>query len=189
MSNIYCAFSSLRTNSQAMETFKTEVHVPPGSKVEFELHYQEMLQRKLGFYKHTLHIQPGRLVPLLQVSFTHTSTNMRLHKDVHQVTSNMCLSSQVDVYIYEPNGIKSVTAPNTLGEQFADLTKITQSKDKAHIVFKPTLQQQRKCDNCTESAVDGVFTIMYDVQRESNAGELQVWIYTLTFTFNTNAYL
>lgn len=54
-----------------METFKTEVHVPPGSKVEFELHYQEMLQRKLGFYTHTLHIQPGRLVPLLQVSFTH----------------------------------------------------------------------------------------------------------------------
>ncbi|KAI7791891.1 putative inter-alpha-trypsin inhibitor heavy chain H2 [Triplophysa rosa] len=136
----------VRTNSQAMETFKTEVHVPPGSKVEFELHYQEMLQRKLGFYKHTLHIQPGRLVPLLQV----------------------------DVYIYEPNGIKSVTAPNTLGEQFADLTKITQSKDKAHIVFKPTLQQQRKCETCTESAVDGVFTVMYDVLRESNAGELQV---------------
>ncbi|XP_056604055.1 inter-alpha-trypsin inhibitor heavy chain H2 [Triplophysa dalaica] len=136
----------VRTNSQAMETFKTEVHVPPGSKVEFELHYQEMLQRKLGYYTHTLHIQPGRLVPVLQV----------------------------DVYIYEPIGIKSVTAPNTLGEQFADLTKITQSKDKAHIVFKPTLQQQRKCETCTESAVDGVFTVIYDVQRESNAGELQV---------------
>ncbi|KAA0721135.1 Inter-alpha-trypsin inhibitor heavy chain H2 [Triplophysa tibetana] len=135
----------VRTNSQAMETFKTEVHVPPGSKVEFELHYQEMLQRILGSYTHTLHIQPGRLVPLLKV----------------------------DVYIYEPIGIKSVTAPNTLGEQFADLTKITQSKDKAHIVFKPTLQQQRKCETCTESAVDGVFTVIYDVQRESDAGELQ----------------
>lgn len=92
-------------------------------------------------------------------------------------------SFQVDVYIYEPNGIKSVTAPNTLGEQFADLSKITQTKDKAHIVFKPTLQQQRKCENCTESAVDGVFTVIYDVQRESNAGELQVRIYTLTFIF------
>ncbi|KAL0195811.1 hypothetical protein M9458_009383, partial [Cirrhinus mrigala] len=56
----------VRTNSQAMETFKTEVHVPPGSKVEFELHYQEMMQRKLGVYQHTLHLQPGRLVPLMQ---------------------------------------------------------------------------------------------------------------------------
>uniref|UniRef100_A0A8C2BL88 Inter-alpha-trypsin inhibitor heavy chain 2 n=1 Tax=Cyprinus carpio TaxID=7962 RepID=A0A8C2BL88_CYPCA len=139
----------VRTNSQSMETFRTEVHVPPGSKVEFELHYQEMMQRKLGVYQHTLHLQPGRLVPLLQV----------------------------DVYIFEPKGIKFVTASNTLGEQFADLTKITHTKDKAHIVFRPTLQQQRKCENCTESAVDGVFTVNYDVERESNAGELQVRIY------------
>uniref|UniRef100_UPI003D9F5EAA inter-alpha-trypsin inhibitor heavy chain H2 precursor n=1 Tax=Danio rerio TaxID=7955 RepID=UPI003D9F5EAA len=136
----------VRTNSQAMETFRTEVHVPAGSKVEFELHYQELMQRKLGIYQHTLHIQPGRLVPLLQV----------------------------DVYIFEPKGIKFVTAPNTLGKQFEDLTTITHTKEKAHIVFKPNLQQQRKCENCTESAVDGVFTVTYDVERETNAGELQV---------------
>uniref|UniRef100_A0A9J7ZFF3 Inter-alpha-trypsin inhibitor heavy chain 2 n=1 Tax=Cyprinus carpio carpio TaxID=630221 RepID=A0A9J7ZFF3_CYPCA len=136
----------VRTNSQAMETFRTEVHVPPGSKVEFELHYQEMMQRKLGVYQHTLHLQPGRLVPLLQV----------------------------DVYIFEPKGIKFVTASNTLGEHLSELTKITHTKEKAHIVFKPTLQQQRKCENCTESSVDGEFTVMYDVERESNAGELQV---------------
>uniref|UniRef100_A0A8B9HKR2 Inter-alpha-trypsin inhibitor heavy chain 2 n=1 Tax=Astyanax mexicanus TaxID=7994 RepID=A0A8B9HKR2_ASTMX len=129
-----------------METFKTEVHVPPGSKVEFELHYQELMQRKLGVYTHTLHIQPGRLVPVLQV----------------------------DVYVFEPKGIKFVETPNTLGDHFSGVTKITHTKDKAHVVFKPTVQQQRKCPNCTESAVDGVFTVRYDVERESNAGELQV---------------
>ncbi|KAG7320253.1 hypothetical protein KOW79_016106 [Hemibagrus wyckioides] len=136
----------VRTNSQAMETFKTEVHVPAGSKVEFELHYQEMMQRKMGSYTHTLHIQPGRLVPHLQV----------------------------DVYIFEPKGIKFVEAPNTLGEHFKDLIKITHTKEKAHVVFKPSLQQQRKCSNCTDSAVDGVFTVLYDVERENNAGELLV---------------
>ncbi|KAK3517366.1 hypothetical protein QTP70_004686 [Hemibagrus guttatus] len=136
----------VRTNSQAIETFKTEVHVPAGSKVEFELHYQEMMQRKLGSYTHTLHIQPGRLVPHLQV----------------------------DVYIFEPKGIKFVEAPDTLGEHFKDLIKITHTKEKAHVVFKPSLQQQRKCSNCTESAVDGVFIVQYDVERESNAGELLV---------------
>ena len=56
-----------RTDSQDMETFKTEVHVPSGSKIEFELHYQEMMHRKLGFYEHTLHLHPGRLVPQFQV--------------------------------------------------------------------------------------------------------------------------
>ncbi|XP_030629348.1 inter-alpha-trypsin inhibitor heavy chain H2 isoform X2 [Chanos chanos] len=136
----------VRANSQAMETFKTEVHVPAGSNVEFELHYQEMMHRKLGFYEHVLHLQPGRLVPVLQV----------------------------DVYIFEPKGIAFVEAPNTLGEHFVDLIKVTHTKDKAHVVFKPTLQQQRKCHNCTETAVDGVFTVKYDVAREGNAGELQV---------------
>uniref|UniRef100_A0A8C7F166 Inter-alpha-trypsin inhibitor heavy chain 2 n=1 Tax=Oncorhynchus kisutch TaxID=8019 RepID=A0A8C7F166_ONCKI len=129
-----------------METFKTEVHVPPGSKIEFELHYQEMMQRKLGFYEHSLHLQPGRLVPQFQV----------------------------DVYIYEPIGIASVETPNTLGEHFSGMAKLTSSKDKAHVVFKPSLQQQRKCENCTTSAIDGIFTVKYDVLRDSNAGELHV---------------
>ncbi|XP_059181774.1 inter-alpha-trypsin inhibitor heavy chain H2 [Centropristis striata] len=136
----------VRANSQDMETFKTEVHVPPGSNIEFELHYQEMMHRRLGFYEHSLYLQPGRLVPQFQA----------------------------DVYIFEPKGISSVETPNTLGAQFNELIKVTQSKDKAHIVFKPNLQQQRKCDNCSGSAIDGVFTVRYDVTRDSNAGELQV---------------
>lgn len=45
---------------------------------------------------------------------------------------------------------------------------------QAHVVFKPTLQQQRKCSNCTDSAIDGIFTVVYDVARDNNAGELQV---------------
>uniref|UniRef100_A0A3Q4H1X4 Inter-alpha-trypsin inhibitor heavy chain 2 n=1 Tax=Neolamprologus brichardi TaxID=32507 RepID=A0A3Q4H1X4_NEOBR len=136
----------IRTNSQDMETFKTEVHVPSGSNIEFELHYQEMMHRKLNLYEHTLHLQPGRLVPQLQV----------------------------DVYIFEPKGIATVKASNTFGAQFADLIKVTSTKDKAHIVFKPTVQQQKQCENCTESAVEGVITVLYDVNRDSNAGELQV---------------
>lgn len=82
----------------------------------------------------------------------------------------------MDVYIYEPKGVKFIRAPNTLGEQFEDQIKITHSKDKAHVVFKPSLQNQRKSVNSTQSAVDGVFTVEYDVERENNAGELQVRI-------------
>uniref|UniRef100_A0A3Q4AV92 VIT domain-containing protein n=1 Tax=Mola mola TaxID=94237 RepID=A0A3Q4AV92_MOLML len=136
----------VRANAQDMETFKTEVHVPPGSHIEFELHYQEMMQRKLGMYEHTLYLQPGRLVPHLQV----------------------------DVYIFEPKGISMIQSPNTLGNQFADLIHVTTSKGKAHVVFKPTYLQQRKCENCSETAVDGIFTVQYDVTRDNNAGELQV---------------
>ncbi|XP_075967434.1 inter-alpha-trypsin inhibitor heavy chain H2 [Anarhichas minor] len=136
----------VRANSQDMETFKMEVHVPPGSNIEFELHYQEMMQRRLGSYEHLLYLQPGRLVPQFQV----------------------------DVYIFEPKGISTVQAVNSLGEQFEELIKVTLSKDKAHIVFKPNLQQQRKCVNCTDSAIDGALIVKYDVTRDGNAGELQV---------------
>uniref|UniRef100_A0A8D3DBG4 Inter-alpha-trypsin inhibitor heavy chain 2 n=1 Tax=Scophthalmus maximus TaxID=52904 RepID=A0A8D3DBG4_SCOMX len=136
----------VRANSQDMETFKTEVHVPPGSHIEFELHYQEMMYRRLGFYEHTLYLQPGRLVPQFQV----------------------------DVYIYEPKGISSVLTPNGLGEHKYINFHLNLRPPQAHIVFKPNLQQQRRCDNCSGSAIDGVFTVKYDVTRDSNAGELQV---------------
>lgn len=88
------------------------------------------------------------------------------------------VSLQVDVYIYEPSGIASVETPNTLGEHFSGMAKLTSSKDKAHVVFKPSLPQQRKCENCTTSAIDGVFTVKYDVLRDSNAGELHVGTHT-----------
>ncbi|KAM4711671.1 inter-alpha-trypsin inhibitor heavy chain H2 [Anableps anableps] len=140
------AAAIVRTNSQDLETFNTEVHLPPGSNIEFELHYQEMMERRLGMYEHSLYLQPGRLVPQFQV----------------------------DVYIYEPKGISKIETPNTLGEMFAELIKVTSTKDKAHVVFKPNVQQQRKCENCSGTAIDGVFSVKYDVTRDSNSGDLQV---------------
>ncbi|XP_020781947.1 inter-alpha-trypsin inhibitor heavy chain H2 [Boleophthalmus pectinirostris] len=139
------AASIVRANSQDMETFQTEVHVPPGSNIEFELNYQELMQRKMGIYEHQLHLQPGRLVPHFQV----------------------------DVYIFEPKGVSKVEATHTLAGHFTDFIKVTTTDEKAHISFKPSLQQQRKCNNCTGSAIDGVLNVKYDVNRDSN-GELQV---------------
>ncbi|KAL0962832.1 hypothetical protein UPYG_G00346100 [Umbra pygmaea] len=136
----------VRANSQNMETFKMEVNVPSGSKTDFELHYQEMMYRKLGFYEHTLHLQPGRLVPQFQV----------------------------DVYIYEPSGIASVEIPNTQLKHFTDMAKLTLTSHKAHVVYKPSLEQQRMCENCTATAVNGIFTVKYDVLREGNGEELHV---------------
>lgn len=107
-----------------METFKTEVHVPSGSNIEFELHYQEMMHRKLNLYEHTLHLQPGRLVPQLQVR-----RSQIMWTCTSPILSN-AVTFQVDVYIFEPQGIATVKASNTFGAQFADLIKVTSTKDK-----------------------------------------------------------
>lgn len=36
---------------------------------------------------------------------------------------------------------------------------------QGHISFKPTLDQQRNCANCSQSLLDGDFTVRYDVKR------------------------
>uniref|UniRef100_A0A667GTN9 Inter-alpha-trypsin inhibitor heavy chain 2 n=1 Tax=Lynx canadensis TaxID=61383 RepID=A0A667GTN9_LYNCA len=135
----------VRSRALDMENFKTEVNVLPGAKVQFELHYQEVKWRKLGSYEHRLHLQPGRLAKHLEV----------------------------DVWIIEPQGIKFLHVPDTFDGHFDGVPVLSKGQQKAHVSFKPTVAQQRKCFNCSETAVDGELVVMYDVNREEKAGELE----------------
>ncbi|KAG9489884.1 hypothetical protein GDO78_005679 [Eleutherodactylus coqui] len=136
----------LRTNSLEMENFKADLSVPGGTKVQFELHYQEVLQRKLGTYEHILHLQPGRLAKHFEV----------------------------DIHILEPEGISVLNVVNPVAKQFANLIDVDQGDQKAHISFKPTVDQQRECPTCATTAVDGKLSIKYDVKREKSS-QLQVF--------------
>ncbi|XP_019399285.1 PREDICTED: inter-alpha-trypsin inhibitor heavy chain H2 [Crocodylus porosus] len=137
----------VRSNALDMENFRTEVNVPGGTKVQFQIHYQEMIRRRLSSYEHTISLRPGRLAKHLEV----------------------------DVRIIEPQGLRYVHTPNTLGDHFDGLTTLSKGEKKAHISFKPTLAQQRKCPTCSSTAVDGNFVVQYDVNREKAAGELEVF--------------
>uniref|UniRef100_A0A8C4JX61 Inter-alpha-trypsin inhibitor heavy chain 2 n=1 Tax=Dromaius novaehollandiae TaxID=8790 RepID=A0A8C4JX61_DRONO len=137
----------VRSNALDMENFKTEVNVPPGTKIQFELHYQEMIRRKLSSYEHTISVKPGRLAKHLEV----------------------------DVRIIEPQGLRYVHVPNSLGDHFDGITTISKGEKKAHISFKPTMTQQRKCPTCSSTAVDGNFVVQYDVNRETTGGELEIF--------------
>ncbi|XP_006891937.1 PREDICTED: inter-alpha-trypsin inhibitor heavy chain H2 [Elephantulus edwardii] len=137
----------VRSRALDMENFKTEVNILPGSKVQFELQYQEVKWRRLGSYEHRIHLQPGRLAKHLEV----------------------------DVWIIEPQGMRFLHVPNTFEGHFEGVPVISKGNQKAHISFKPTVAQQRKCFNCSETAVDGELVVMYDVNREEKAGELEVF--------------
>uniref|UniRef100_A0A8C4ML34 Inter-alpha-trypsin inhibitor heavy chain 2 n=1 Tax=Equus asinus TaxID=9793 RepID=A0A8C4ML34_EQUAS len=137
----------VRSRALDMEDFKTEVNILPGAKVQFELHYQEVKWRKLGSYEHRLHLQPGRLAKHLEV----------------------------DVWIIEPQGLRFVHVPDTFDGHFDGVPVISKGPQKAHVSFKPTVAQQRKCSNCLETAVDGELVVLYDVNREEKAGELEVF--------------
>uniref|UniRef100_A0A8C9FEQ1 Inter-alpha-trypsin inhibitor heavy chain 2 n=1 Tax=Pavo cristatus TaxID=9049 RepID=A0A8C9FEQ1_PAVCR len=98
------------------------------------------------------------------------------HSLWHCIILNVLLSClQVDVRIIEPQGIRYVHVPNSLGDHFNGITTISKGEKKAHISFKPTMAQQRKCPTCSSTAVDGNFVVQYDVNRESTGGELEIF--------------
>ncbi|XP_060101955.1 inter-alpha-trypsin inhibitor heavy chain H2 [Heteronotia binoei] len=137
----------LRSNALDMENFKAELNVPGGTKVQFEIHYQEPIRRKLSSYEHIIPLQPGRLAKHLEV----------------------------DIHIIEPQGISFVHVPNSLGDEFADAIVVTKGEKKAHVSFKPPVALQRKCPTCASTAIDGHFAVTYDVNRDSKAGELEIF--------------
>ncbi|XP_004605366.2 inter-alpha-trypsin inhibitor heavy chain H2 [Sorex araneus] len=137
----------VRSRALDMEHFNTEVTLGPGAKVQFELQYQEVKWRRLSSYEHRLHLQPGRLAKHMQV----------------------------DVWIIEPQGIQFLHVPDTFDGHFVGVPVISKGQQKAHVAFRPTVAQQRKCPSCAETAVDGELVVVYDVSREAKAGELQVF--------------
>ncbi|XP_070610550.1 inter-alpha-trypsin inhibitor heavy chain H2 [Erythrolamprus reginae] len=141
------AAAILRSNAFDMENFKAELNVPSGTKVQFEIHYQESIRRKLSTYEHIIPVHPGKLTKHLEVN----------------------------VHIIEPQGISFVHVPDIFDEQLTSATTVNKGEKKAHVSFKPSLAQQRKCSNCTSTAVEGNLVVTYDVKRDAKAGELEIF--------------
>ncbi|KAM5313918.1 inter-alpha-trypsin inhibitor heavy chain H3 [Glossophaga mutica] len=133
----------VKASGRKLEKFTVSVNVAAGSKVTFELTYEELLKRHKGKYEMYLKIQPKQLVKHFEI--------------------------QAD--IFEPQGISTLDAEasfitnDVLGSA---LTKSFSGK-KGHVSFKPSLDQQRSCPNCTDSLLKGDFIITYDVNRASPA--------------------
>ncbi|XP_012590621.1 PREDICTED: inter-alpha-trypsin inhibitor heavy chain H3 [Condylura cristata] len=133
----------VKASGRKLEKFTVSVNVAAGSDVTFELIYEELLKRHKGKYEMYLKVKPKQLIKHFEI--------------------------QAD--IFEPQGISMLDAEasfitnDLLGSA---LTKSFSGK-KGHVSFKPSLDQQRSCPTCTDSLLDGEFTISYDVNRESPA--------------------
>lgn len=137
----------VKASGRKLEKFTVSVNVAAGSKVTFELTYEELLKRNKGKYEMYLKVQPKQLIRHFEI----------------------------DAHIFEPQGISMLDADasfitnDLLGSA---LTKSFSGK-KGHVSFKPSLDQQRSCPTCTDSLLNGDFTIVYDVNRES-PGNVQI---------------
>lgn len=59
---------SLRASGRKLEKFTVSVNVAAGSKVTFELTYEELLKRNKGKYEMYLKVQPKQLVRHFEVN-------------------------------------------------------------------------------------------------------------------------
>uniref|UniRef100_A0A8C0XW01 Inter-alpha-trypsin inhibitor heavy chain H3 n=1 Tax=Castor canadensis TaxID=51338 RepID=A0A8C0XW01_CASCN len=133
----------VKASGRKLEKFTVSVNVAAGSKVTFELTYEELLKRHKGKYEMYLKVQPKQLVKHFEI----------------------------EAHIFEPQGISMLDAEATFITNdllSSALTKSFSGK-KGHVSFKPSLDQQRSCPSCTDSLLNGDFTITYDVNRESPA--------------------
>uniref|UniRef100_A0A8C6VFH5 Inter-alpha-trypsin inhibitor heavy chain H3 n=1 Tax=Naja naja TaxID=35670 RepID=A0A8C6VFH5_NAJNA len=122
------------------EKFSVSVNIASFSKVTFELTYEELLKRKFGKYEIFIKVNPKQLVNKFEI----------------------------EANIFEPQGISELEVEGTfLNNELLPVVKKSFSGKKGHVSFSPTIEQQRTCDNCTTTLLQGDFVIKYDVNRDS----------------------
>ncbi|EOA99356.1 Inter-alpha-trypsin inhibitor heavy chain H5 [Anas platyrhynchos] len=137
------------------ETFKASVFIPRKMQANFLLHYEELLQRRLGKYEYTVSIRPQQLVGRLRV----------------------------EVNILENSGIVSLEVPPLRnskhkgnGKVEGDVspppsTVIGHTKTLAKVTFSPNVVEQTKI---ARNGILGDFIVRYDVNRELSVGDIQI---------------
>merc|ERR1711892_650762 len=135
--------------------FTVTSNIEPGEKVVFKLVYEELLERKLGKYKHLINIDPKQVVDDLKI----------------------------EIFINESLPISSIFVPELVQSNEIDFTDNEESKiakveknvggiaNNAKIVFAPDKTYQEEAG---AQGISGQFTVKYDVDRKGEESEVQV---------------
>ncbi|XP_051856121.1 inter-alpha-trypsin inhibitor heavy chain H5 isoform X1 [Antechinus flavipes] len=137
------------------ETFSASVNIPSKEKAAFFLHYEELLQRRLGKYEHVISVRPQQLTG-------------RLHIEVNILEKSGIVSLEVPP-LQNSRQKGNAKAEDDVGPPPS--TVINQNETFARIIFNPSIIQQAKI---AQNGILGDFIIRYDVNREQRVGEIQV---------------
>ncbi|XP_015280584.1 PREDICTED: inter-alpha-trypsin inhibitor heavy chain H5 [Gekko japonicus] len=139
-----------------VETFKASGTIPRKGQALFLLHYEELLQRRLGKYQYALSIRPQQLVGRLRVEVNILENSGITSLEVPPLRSNRSRGGG--------NGDEVDGAP-------PPSTVIGQTKTLAKVTFSPSVVQQAKI---ARNGILGDFIVRYDVNRELSVGDVQV---------------
>ncbi|XP_078533224.1 inter-alpha-trypsin inhibitor heavy chain H5 [Lissotriton helveticus] len=136
-----------------METFRATATIPGRMKGIFLLAYEELLQRRLGKYEHTISVRPQNLVGRLLVEVYVQEHTGITDLEVPPLQNNKQKSKSID---------KSSPPPSTIIKQTHNSVKVT---------FNPNVVQQAKI---AQNGILGDFVVRYDVNRELSVGDIKV---------------
>nr|XP_055045707.1 inter-alpha-trypsin inhibitor heavy chain H5 [Misgurnus anguillicaudatus] len=144
-----------------MELFRMAVTIPGRNKAMFFLTYEELLQRRLGYYKHVTSIRPMQLVSKLSVAITIVEHSRITYLEVLPLKNGKTPASNGKTPASNGNG--NVGPPLS--------TEIKQNETFCKITFTPNIAQQAKI---ATNGMLGDFVVQYDVEREFGIGDIQV---------------
>ncbi|XP_023086310.1 inter-alpha-trypsin inhibitor heavy chain H5 isoform X1 [Piliocolobus tephrosceles] len=137
------------------EIFRASAVIPSKDKAAFFLSYEELLQRRLGKYEHSISVRPQQLSGRLSV--------------VVNILESAGIASLEVLPLHNSRQRGSGRGEDDSGPPPS--TVINQNETFANIIFKPSVVQQAKI---AQNGVLGDFIIRYDVNREQSIGDIQV---------------
>ncbi|NXG28284.1 ITIH5 inhibitor, partial [Dromaius novaehollandiae] len=137
------------------ETFKASIIIPRKMQANFLLHYEELLQRRLGKYEYTVSIRPQQLVGRLRVEVNILENSGIISLEVPPLRNSK----------HKGNGkVEGDTSP-------PPSTVIGHTKTLAKVTFSPNVVEQTKI---ARNGILGDFIVRYDVNRELSVGDVQI---------------
>ncbi|TMS02933.1 Inter-alpha-trypsin inhibitor heavy chain H5 [Larimichthys crocea] len=147
-----------------VEVFRMAASIPGRNRAIFLLTYEELLQRRLGYYEHMTSLRPLQLVSRLSLDVTIVDHSTITNLEVLPLRNGKSTAAA--------NSAAGPNAPKTPAKLEPPVTTVIKNeKNVCKITFSPNIVQQAKI---TTSGVLGDFVIRYDVQRDMGIGDIQV---------------
>ncbi|XP_074831703.1 inter-alpha-trypsin inhibitor heavy chain H5 isoform X2 [Carettochelys insculpta] len=137
------------------EIFKASGTIPGKTHAIFTLHYEELLQRRLGKYQYMVSIRPQQLVGRLRVEVNILENSGIISLEVPPLQNSKQRGNK--------KVIDDISPPPS--------TVIGQTKTLAKVTFSPSIVQQNQI---ARNGVLGDFIVRYDVNRELSVGDVQI---------------
>ena len=108
---------------RGMDVFHISMNVAPNSSVEFRLNYQQLLERRKGYYEQVISVRPKQIVPVLKVVIDIEEPQTLSYVDVMEIRKDPSDALVKD----NPLAMKRETSPKSM-----------------HIEYSPSEDDQKK---------------------------------------------